>query len=385
MKSLDDIQLEGRRVLLREDLNVPLEQGVIVDDTRIKRALPSITRLLAAGAAVIVMSHLGRPTEGDVDSTYSLEPVAKALSDALGRPVPLITNWQAGVTIAPGDIVLCENVRFAVGEKACDEGLSQKMAALCDVFVMDAFATAHRSNASTVGVAKHAPCAVAGPLLLEELAALTTALIAPKHPVVAIVGGSKVSTKCDVLMALLDKVDVLITGGGIANTLLAASGVDIGASLCEPEFFNTARVLLEKAKEKSVHIPLPSDVVVATAFVKTAEAVTKAVSDVQDGEMILDIGPDTAAQYAVLLKGANTIVWNGPVGVFEWDAFSQGTQAIGQAIAESSAYSLAGGGDTLAAIAQFRLTDHINYLSTGGGAFLTWMEKGILPGVENLS
>ncbi len=381
---LSDVNLTNERVLIREDFNVPMKNGVIADDTRLRAALPTIKYALNQNAAVILLSHLGRPKEGQFDAALSLKPVAEKLSVLLNHPVNFIADWIDGFEIQPGEIVLCENVRFLPGEKACDEILSKKMAALCDVFVMDAFATAHRAECSTTGVAHYAKIACAGLLLDAELTALSKALTHPEKPVVAIVGGSKVSTKMDVLESLLDKVNTLIVGGGIANTLLAASGFPVGNSLIEKDWIEPAKKLLQKAAEKNVLIPLPVDVVVAKTFSADAVAEIKNVSDVKDDDMILDVGPNTAATYATIMQNAKTIVWNGPVGVFEFPVFSHGTKTLAAAIANSSGFSVAGGGDTLSAIAQFGVENKISYLSTGGGAFLEWMEGKILPAVEAL-
>lgn len=384
MQCMSDIKLAQQRVLIREDLNVPIHQGKITNAERINRALPTIKSALAADAAVMVCSHLGRPTEGEYDAAYSLAPVAAALSDALGQPVRLEKDWLAGVDVQPGEVVLCENVRFNVGEKNNDTALAKKMAALCDVFVMDAFATAHRVQASTVGIIDHAPIACAGPLLLSELDALQQALETPRQPCVAIVGGSKVSTKLQLLEHLITKVDTLIVGGGIANTLLAAMGYAVGASLFEKAQLGAAKKLIELAAKHDVMLPMPVDVAVAEKFDASAKRVIRSLNDIGEKEMILDVGPETAQQYHDLLSDAGTIIWNGPVGVFEFPEFSAGTRAIGQAIAESHGYSLAGGGDTVAAIEQFKLSDKISYISTGGGAFLAWMQGRTLPAVSAL-
>lgn len=384
MQCMSDIKLAQQRVLIREDLNVPLHQGKITNGERLYRALPTIKAALAADAAVMVCSHLGRPTEGEYDAAYSLAPVAEALSDALGQPVRLEKNWLAGVDVQPGEVVLCENVRFNVGEKSNDTALAKKMAALCDVFVMDAFATAHRVQASTVGIIDYAPIACAGPLLLSELNALQQALEVPRQPCVAIVGGSKVSTKLQLLEHLITKVDTLIVGGGIANTLLAAMGYAVGASLFEQAQLNAAVKLIELAAKHNVTLPMPVDVAVAENFDASAKRVIRTLDGIGEKEMILDVGPETAQQYQGLLSDAGTIIWNGPVGVFEFPEFSAGTRAIGQAIAGSHAYSLAGGGDTVAAIEQFKLNDKISYISTGGGAFLAWMQGQVLPAVSAL-
>ena len=379
-----DLDLSGKRVLIREDLNVPLQDGAISSDARIRAALPSIRLALDKGARLIILSHLGRPEEGTPDPQYSLAPVAVRLSELLGRPVPLVSNWLDGVECAPGAAVLCENVRFNKGEKKDAEVLARRMAALADVFVMDAFGTAHRAEASTHGVAKYAPVACAGPLLVAELEALDRALKKPTRPLVAIVAGSKVSTKLTVLEALLDKVDKLIVGGGIANTFLAATGVKVGKSLYEKDMLEMARGLLERARSRGAEIPLPTDVVVAREFAATAHADVRSVDAVADEEMILDIGPDTAETFCALLKSAGTIIWNGPVGVFEFDQFGEGTRAIANAIASSGAFSLAGGGDTLAAIEKYGVGEGISYISTGGGAFLEFVEGKTLPAVAML-
>ncbi|MEL7373219.1 MAG: phosphoglycerate kinase, partial [Pseudomonadota bacterium] len=368
------------RVLVREDLNVPLDNGRITSDTRIRAAVPTLELALGRGAGVIVMSHLGRPKEGVYDPAASLAPVAARLSELLGRPVPLVKDWLDGVDVAPGDIVLVENVRFNVGEKAGDAALSKRMAALADVFVMDAFGTAHRAQASTSGVAEFAPVACAGPLLARELDALGRAMQEPARPFVAIIGGSKVSTKLSVLEALSDKVDQLIVGGGIANTCLAAAGLPIGKSLAEHDMLDTARRLMD-----STQIPLPTDVTVGSAFSADAEARVVAVDAVGDEDMILDIGPETAARYAEIIAGAGTVIWNGPAGVFEFDQFGAGTAAMARAIAESPAFSVAGGGDTLAAIEKYAVADGISYISTGGGAFLEFVEGKTLPAVAALA
>ena len=379
-----DLELAGKRVLIREDLNVPVADGKVTSDARIRAALPTIRAALDAGAAVMLMSHLGRPTEGQFDSQFSLQPVADRLAELLQRPVPLQQDWIDGAEVAAGDVVLLENVRFLAGEKACDEALSRKMAALCDIFVMDAFGTAHRAQSSTYGVAEYAPVACAGPLLSAELAALGKALTDPARPMVAIVGGSKVSTKLTVLGALADIVDTLIVGGGIANTFIAAAGQNVGKSLHEPDMLDTARQLAANQSDRA-NIPVPSDVVVATEFAADATAVTRRVDAVRDDELILDIGPETSERFAEILAGAGTIIWNGPVGVFEFDAFGEGTRKLAQAIADSPAFSVAGGGDTLAAIDKYGVADDISYISTGGGAFLEFVEGKTLPAVEILT
>ncbi|MBS0358201.1 MAG: phosphoglycerate kinase [Proteobacteria bacterium] len=381
---MSDLDLKNKRVIIREDFNVPIANGKITNDARIKAALPTIELALKNGAAVILLSHLGRPTEGTIDSELSLSAVADALSKCLNKPVRFISDWLNGFDIQPGEIVLCENTRFNVGEKKDDALLSQKIAALGDIFVMDAFGAAHRAEASTHGVVQYAKVACAGPLLMTELNALGKAMDNPEHPLLAIVGGSKVSTKLGVLENLVNKVDCLITGGGIANTFLAAAGFPIGKSLYEKEFIATAQQLLKTAKERNVQIPLPVDVVVSKEFSVTAKATVKGIHDVSDDDLILDIGPTTATQFSHFIQSAKTIVWNGPVGVFEIPQFSEGTKAIGEAIAHSKAFSLAGGGDTLAAIDQFHLHDKISYLSTGGGASLEYIEGKVLPAVAIL-
>lgn len=379
-----DQNLTNQRVLIREDFNVPLEDGKITNNARILAALPTIKLALEANARVILISHLGRPEEGQYQEEFSLKPVAEELSRLLNHPVTLQKDWLNGVNIAPGEIVLCENVRFNRGEKKNDETLAKQMAALCDIFVMDAFGTAHRAEASTYGVAQFAMIACAGPLLIGELTALEKALLHPKRPVIAIVGGSKVSTKLDVLNALLDKVDALIVGGGIANTFMAATGLPIGKSLYEEGFIAEAQRLLQLAKQHNKQILLPADVVVATEFSKNSPAQIKSAKSVTDAEMILDVGPETAVHYERVLKNAGTIIWNGPVGVFEFPAFAEGTRKLALAIANSNAYSLAGGGDTVAAVEQFNIADKISYISTGGGAFLEFVEGKKLPAVAIL-
>lgn len=374
-----DLDLAGKRVLIREDLNVPIKDGAVTSDARIRAALPTIQQAVAAGARVILMSHLGRPTEGEFDPEFSMAPVAEYLSGLLGQPVTLVTDWQLGVELNDGEVALLENVRFNPGEKKDDEDLAKAYAGLCEIFVMDAFGTAHRAQASTHGVAKFAPVACAGPLLENELRALEQALSEPARPMVAIVGGSKVSTKLTVLETLSDKVDQLVVGGGIANTFLAASGKPVGKSLCEQDLIPEAQSLMEKTD-----IPIPADVVTGKAFSEDAEATLKSADEVADDDMIFDIGPDAAAAIADIIKGAGTILWNGPVGVFEFDQFAGGTQALSQAIAESDAFSLAGGGDTLAAIDKFNIADKVSYISTGGGAFLEYVEGKTLPAVAML-
>ncbi|MEI6132943.1 MAG: phosphoglycerate kinase [Methylococcales bacterium] len=384
IKRMVDLDLSGKRVLIRQDLNVPVKNGQVTSDIRIQASVPTIEFALAAGAAVMVMSHLGRPAEGVYDEASSLKPVAERLSLLLGKPVRLEKDWLEGITIAPGEVVLCENVRFNAGEEKNNDALGEKMAALCDIFVMDAFGTAHRAQASTHSVAKFAPIACAGPLLASELDALGKALETPTKPLVAIVGGSKVSTKLTVLKTLSEKVDQLIVGGGIANTFIAAAGFPVGKSLYEPDLIEEALRLIAAAKAAGSDIPIPVDVVCAKEFSETAEATVKKVADVEADDLILDIGPDTAKQYAEIIKSAGTIVWNGPVGVFEIDQFSHGTQSLSQAIAESSAFSIAGGGDTLAAIDKYGINDQVSYTSTGGGAFLEFLEGKELPAVTIL-
>ena len=379
-----DLDLSGKRVLIRQDLNVPVKNGVVTSDIRIQASVPTIEIALANGAAVMLMSHLGRPVEGHYDEASSLKPVAERLSALLGKPVRLEKDWLNGIVIAPGEVVLCENVRFNVGEEKNSDDLGKKMAALCDIFVMDAFGTAHRAQASTHSVAKFAPAVCAGPLLASELDALGKALETPAKPLVAIVGGSKVSTKLTVLKSLSEKVDQLIVGGGIANTFIAAAGFPVGKSLYEADLIPEAQRLIAAAKLAGSAIPIPVDVVCAKEFSETAVATVKKVADVEADDLILDIGPDTAKQYAELLKSAGTIVWNGPVGVFEIEQFSHGTQSLATAIAESSAFSIAGGGDTLAAIDKYGINDQISYTSTGGGAFLEFLEGKELPAVAIL-
>ncbi len=384
IKRMVDLDLTGKRVLIRQDLNVPVKNGVVTSDIRIQASVPTIQKALAAGAAVMVMSHLGRPEEGVYDEESSLKPVAERLSSLLGKPVRLEKDWINGVTVAPGEVVLCENVRFNAGEGKNNDELGKKMAALCDVFVMDAFGTAHRAQASTHSVAKFAPIACAGPLLASELDALGKALETPAKPLIAIVGGSKVSTKLTVLQSLSEKVDQLIVGGGIANTFIAASGFPVGKSLYEPDLLDEAKRLIAEAKKNGSDIPIPTDVVCAKEFSETAVATVKQVADVAEDDLILDIGPETAKQYAQLLKSAGTIVWNGPVGVFEIDQFGNGTKSLAAAIAESNAFSIAGGGDTLAAIDKYGINDDVSYTSTGGGAFLEFLEGKELPAVSVL-
>ncbi len=384
---MTDLDLAGKRVLIREDLNVPLSNGKVASDIRIKASLPTIKQALDAGAKVMLMSHLGRPKEGEFDPAASMAPVAEHLEKLLGKPVKLVKDWLDGIEITAGEVVLCENVRFNKGEKKNDDELSKKMAALCDVYVMDAFGTAHRAQASTHGVAKYAPVACAGPLLAGELEALGKALDNPARPMVAIVGGSKVSTKLTVLESLSKVVDQLIVGGGIANTFIAAAGHNVGKSLYEKDLIDEAKKLTAAAQSRGGDIPVPTDAVVGTAspFEQAdTPATLKGVDKVVDNEMIFDVGPDTSAKFAEILKKAGTIVWNGPVGVFEYDQFGAGTKALSEAIAESSAFSIAGGGDTLAAVDKYGVADKVSYISTGGGAFLEFLEGKKLPAVAIL-
>ena len=382
--TLDDLNLEGKRVLVREDLNVPIHEGQITSDARLEAAIPTIEKILEKGGAVMLMSHLGRPEEGKEDESFSLAPVAVWLSNRLGKSVSLVKNWINGVEIKPGDVKLLENVRFLSGEKGNDEALSKKMANLCDVYVMDAFATAHRKAASTYGVGMVAKEAAAGILLEKELNALTKVLLNPESPMVAIVGGAKVSTKLTVLNTLLDKVDQLITGGGITNTLLLAKGYKVGKSLVEKDLVSEAKKLLARAESEGKEIPLPIDVVVGKEFSAETEAVVKSIDEIEADDMIMDIGPKTSELYAKIVANAKTVVWNGPVGVFEFANFADGTKKLGEAIAASDAFSIAGGGDTVAAVEVFGLTDNISYISTGGGAFLELLEGQVLPAVEML-
>ncbi len=383
---MTDLDLAGKRVLIRQDLNVPIKDGKVTSDKRILASLPTIEHCLKAGAKVMVMSHLGRPTEGEFNEAFSMAPVGNHMATLLGREVKMVKDWiEKGIEpMNDGDLVLLENVRFNVGEKKNDDTLAKKMAELCDVFVMDAFGTAHRAQASTHGVAKFAPVACAGPLLSGELEALGKALDNPARPMVAIVGGSKVSTKLTVLESLSKIVDQLIVGGGIANTFIAAQGHNVGKSLYEADLVDTAKKLTADAQARGGDIPVPTDVVCAKEFAETAEATLKNVADVTDDDMIFDIGPDSAAALADVLKNAGTIVWNGPVGVFEFDQFGEGTQAIAQAIAASDAFSIAGGGDTLAAVDKYNIADKVSYISTGGGAFLEFLEGKQLPAVAIL-
>lgn len=381
---MDELELKGKRVMIREDFNVPLESGRVTSDARLRAALPTIEMALDRGAAVILLSHLGRPVEGEYNNKFSLAPVAEHLAGLIGRPVRLQKDWLNGVDIQAGEVVLCENVRFNIGEKSNNEDLARSMAALCDVFVMDAFGTAHRAQASTEGVIRFAPAACAGPLLSRELYELEKALTEPDRPMLAIVGGSKVSTKLTVLESLMSRVDELIVGGGIANTFIAASGHDVGQSLYEPDLIHEAQRLIRTAHKKGGEIPIPKDVVVAKSFSKDAKAYVRSVDEVQGDEMILDIGPLTAVDYAVMIQGAGTVIWNGPVGVFEFKNFAAGTRAVADAIEISNAFSIAGGGDTLAAIDQFDVKEGVSYISTGGGAFLEYVEGKKLPAVAAL-
>ena len=384
---MTDLDLAGKRVLIREDLNVPLKDGKVASDIRIKASLPTIKHALKAGAKVMLMSHLGRPTEGEFEEKFSMAPVAEHLSNLLGKPVKLVKDWLDGVKLNNGEVALCENVRFNKGEKKNDDALAKKMAELCDVYVMDAFGTAHRAQASTHGVAKYAPVACAGPLLAGELEALAKALDNPARPMVAIVGGSKVSTKLTVLDSLSKIVDQLIVGGGIANTFIAADGHNVGKSLYEADLIDESKKLTAAARQQGGDIPVPTDIITGTVspFEQAdAPATLKAVSEVTNEDMIFDIGPETSAKFAEILKNAGTIVWNGPVGVFEYDQFGAGTKALAEAIAESSAFSIAGGGDTLAAVDKYNIADKVSYISTGGGAFLEFLEGKKLPAVAIL-
>ncbi|MEK9626787.1 MAG: phosphoglycerate kinase [Gammaproteobacteria bacterium] len=381
---MTDLDLAHKRVLIRQDLNVPIQDAKVASDARIRAALPTIQHALAENAKVMLLSHLGRPTEGQFEEQFSLAPVARHLEGLLGQPVRLIREWLDGVDVESGEVVLCENVRFNMGEKSDDDALAQKMAKLCDVYVMDAFGTAHRAQASTHGVGLHAPAACAGPLLAAELEALGRALDEPTRPVAAIVGGSKVSTKLTVLESLSKKVDQLIPGGGIANTFIAAAGYPVGKSLVELELVDEAKRLMANARAQGREIPVPTDVVVGTEFSSSASATVKTVSDVADDDMIFDIGPETAQRFAGMMRDAGTIVWNGPVGVFEFDQFGEGTRVLGEAIASSEAFSIAGGGDTLAAVDKYNISSRISYISTGGGAFLEFLEGKTLPAVAML-
>lgn len=378
-------KVQGQRVFIRADLNVPLnDAGEITEDTRVRASVPAIEMALKAGAAVMVTSHLGRPTEGEFKPADSLAPVAKRLGELLGREVPLVANWVDGVDVAPGQVVLLENCRVNVGEKKNKEELAKKLAALCDIFVHDAFGTAHRAEGTTYGIAQFAPIACAGPLLSAEIDAITKALAAPARPLAAIVAGSKVSTKLTILQALSKNVDQLIVGGGIANTFMLAAGLKIGKSLAEPDLVGEAKAVIDAMAVRGADVPVPTDVVCAKAFAPDAVATVKKATEVEDDDMILDIGPETAAKLAEQLKKAGTIVWNGPVGVFEFDQFANGTKTIAAAIAESPAFSIAGGGDTLAAIAKYGIEDKVGYISTGGGAFLEVLEGKTLPAFEIL-
>jgi phosphoglycerate kinase len=381
---MTDLDLADKRLLIREDLNVPLSNGKVSSDKRIRASLPTIEHAINAGARVMLMSHLGRPTEGEYDPQFSLQPVADHLSGLLDKPVRLVKDWLEGIELDRGEIVLCENVRFNAGEKKNDDALARKMAALCDIYVMDAFGTAHRAQASTHGVAKYAPVACAGPLLAGELEALGKALDNPARPMVAIVGGSKVSTKLTVLESLSKVVDQLIVGGGIANTFIAAAGHNVGKSLHEANLVDTATQLFEAARARGANIPVPTDVVCGKEFSESTPAELKPVDQVADDDMIFDVGPQTSAGFAEILKSAGTIVWNGPVGVFEFDQFGEGTKALSMAIAQSAAFSIAGGGDTLAAVDKYAIADKVSYISTGGGAFLEFLEGKKLPAVAML-
>ncbi len=382
--TFDNVDLKDKKVLIRQDLNVPVKNGKVTSDARIRASIPTLERALAAGAKVMVMSHLGRPTEGEVNQEFSLKPVAAHLGVLLSAPVNFVTNWIDGVEPEAGSVTVLENVRFLKGEKKNEAELAKKMAALCDVYVMDAFGTAHRAQASTYGAAEYAPVACAGPLLQGELEALGKALDEPARPMVAIVGGSKVSTKLTVLEALSKKVDQLIVGGGIANTFIAAQGHTVGKSLYEADLIDTANKLTQDAKANDGDIPVPSDVVCGKEFSESAAAELKAVADVAEDDMIFDIGPESAKQLADIIMQAGTVVWNGPVGVFEFDQFGEGTKVIAQAVADSKAFSIAGGGDTLAAVDKYNIADKVSYISTGGGAFLEFLEGKVLPAVEIL-
>lgn len=384
VKLMADQDLQHKKVLIRQDLNVPIKNGVVTSDQRILASLPTIKLALEKGAAVMLMSHLGRPTEGQPESAFSLQPVADYLGLALNHKVHLINDWSEGIAVEPGEVVLLENIRFNVGEKANDDELAKKLARLCDVFVMDAFGTAHRAHASTHGVAKFAPLACAGPLLASELDALAKGLKNPARPMLAIVGGAKVSTKLTVLATLSTQVDQLIVGGGIANTFIAAAGYPVGKSLFEPGLIGDAQTLIQQAKQAGREIPIPTDVVVASTFSEDAQAIIKDVADVRPNEMILDIGPKTAAKYATMAQQAGTVIWNGPVGVFEFDQFSEGTRTLALGIAAAAGFSMAGGGDTLAAVDKYQITDKLSYISTGGGAFLEFLEGKKLPAVAIL-
>ena len=385
VKGITDVELAGKRVLIRVDYNVPLTDGCVDDDTRIRATLPTLRATLEGGACILLMSHLGRPEEGKFDASYSLAPVAERLSSLLNKSVPLIADWINGVEIKAGDVVMLENVRFQTGEKSNDDSLAKKMALLCDIFVNDAFATAHRAQASTHGVAKFAPLACAGPLLLKEIEALGKAFENPAKPMTAIVGGSKVSTKLTVLESLMEKIDQLIIGGGIANTFLKANGHNIGKSLYEADLIPAALTLMSEAEKQNKKIPLPVDVVCGKQFSKDAQATVKLLGEIEDDDLIMDVGPQTAALYAEIIKQSKTIVWNGPLGVFEFEQFGHGTQALAEAIASSSAFSVAGGGDTLSAISKYKVAEKISYISTGGGAFLEFLEGKQLPALAILA
>lgn len=381
---ISDLDLSGKTVLIREDYNVPIKDGVVTSDVRIRATLPTLTQVLEAGAKIILVSHLGRPTAGEYDEAFSLAPVAKSLSDFLEVDVPLIKDWVNGIDMSDHQVVLCENVRFEIGETKNDDELARKMGQLCQVYINDAFATAHRAQASTHGVAKYAAISAAGPLLINELKALTKALRDPAAPLVAIVGGAKVSSKLTILETLSEKVDQLIVGGGIVNTFLKAAGYEVGKSLYEADLVEVASKLMKQAEANGCQIPLPIDVICGKDFDENTPAVTKPISDVAADDMIMDVGPETSKQLNELIAKANTIVWNGPLGVFEFDQFSQGTKKLAEAIAESTAYSIAGGGDTIAAISTFNVEDKISYISTGGGAFLEFLEGKKLPAIEIL-
>ena len=384
IQRMTDLDLAGKRVLIRQDLNVPIDHGQITSEQRITASIPTLRLALEQGAAVMVTSHLGRPKEGEWSEENSLAPVARRLGELLGRDVPLVRDWVDGVQVEPGQLVLLENCRMNPGEGKDDEALSRKYAALCDVFVMDAFGTAHRAQASTHGAIRYAPVAAGGPLLMAELDALAKALEEPARPLLAIVAGSKVSTKLELLSNLVGKVDQLIVGGGIANTFIAAQGLPVGKSLHEADLLDTAREIMAKAAARGADIPVPTDVVAAPQFHPDAPAAVKPVAEVGTDDLILDIGPDTAARYAAMIASAGTVVWNGPVGVFEFDAFGKGTEALARAIAASSAFSIAGGGDTLAAVDKYGIADDVSYISTGGGAFLEFLEGKTLPAVAAL-
>ena len=382
--SMQDIDLKNKRVLIREDLNVPIKDGIITSDQRLQAALPTLRKALSAGAGVIVLSHLGRPVEGKCDLKFSLEPIADYLSKQLDHPVRFVTDYLHGVSVNPGELVLCENVRFNVGESANDQKLAKQLASLCDVFIMDAFGTAHRCHASTYGLAQYAPIAAAGPLLLRELEALNRVFRAPEKPIIAVVGGAKVSSKLSLLKQMVSRVNVLIPGGGIANTFLKASGVEVGVSLYEPDLLEESQDILALAKQTGCEIILPTDVVVGKCFQDTCPAYNKTLSHIAIDDMIMDVGPETVTRYADIIETAKTIIWNGPLGVFEFPQFGYGTRAIAIAIANSHAFSIAGGGDTLAAIDKYDLTDQMSYISTGGGAFLEYLEGKTLPAVAIL-